>query len=76
MIESYGAFGTKAGDVLRALRTLASGSSSLPLPLAEFGAHAVRTIAVALQKGNGMVVRRGVLQSRELEAVSDGEQEE
>ena len=57
-MESYGAFGKAATHVLKALR-LQAANAALAIPVAEFAANALRILAVALQKGNGMVAKRG-----------------
>ena len=63
VLESYGAIGNSAADLLKKLKTLGP-RPGLTIPAAEFGAYAARTIAVALQRGNGMVAHKAALAVR------------
>ena len=64
VLETYGSFGKAATEVLKILQTQAASSATLTIPLDEFAAHCVRTLSVALQKGNGMVAKRGMDRAR------------
>ena len=64
-LESYGAFGTRAREVLKILGKAAGNSVLLAADIpGGFAAYAVQRIAVALQRGNAAVGRRGAMESR------------
>lgn len=67
VLESYGAFGKRANEVLRILRKAAKNTLlalSSELTVDSFAAHAARTLSVALQKGNALIGRRGATMAR------------
>lgn len=65
VLETYGAFGKRASEVLKMLRIAAAKSVfALPIALDSFAAHAARTLSVALQKGNALVGSRGATEAR------------
>jgi len=64
-LESYGAFGTRAQEVMKILGKAAGNSVLLTADVpGGFAAYAVQRVAVALQRGNAAVGRRGAVESR------------
>ena len=56
MLESYGAYGVQAGKVLKILFSAARNSAKpLPSGVGTFADYAVKTVSLALQKGNALV---------------------
>ncbi len=64
-LESYGAFGKRAQEVMKILLSAAKNSaSSLPVSIGRFVAYATQRVAITLQRGNAAIARRGAVQAR------------
>lgn len=64
-LESYGAFGTRAREVMKVLRKAAGNAVFLTADFrGGFGSYATQKIALALQKGNAAIARRGAVETR------------
>jgi hypothetical protein len=63
IMESVGAFGAETGKVMKALADAAWKSRTLETPQA-FLTRAYQKLSVALQKGNGVVIRQGAVMTR------------
>jgi hypothetical protein len=59
VLESYGAFGPQALDILKILYTALSNSPSSPTSLTR--SFIVESIAIALQRGNALVSQTGLI---------------
>jgi len=66
VLESYGAFGKMARQILNILRHAASAAAYASLPTNTLGLFAVQAFAVALQKGNALIARTGSQRARAL----------
>jgi len=65
VLESHGAYGAQANEVMKLLRAAAPNSAmSLPTGVGSFADYAAKCLAVALQKGNALVARRGATEAR------------
>ena len=65
IVESFGAFGKHADEVMKVLRTAAALESPiLPQGVGSFSDYAVKCLAMALQKGNALVARKGAIEAR------------
>ena len=65
VLESYGAFGKHAQQVLKTLQVAAANSAAaLPSGVGSFRDHAARCLSMALQKGNALVAKRGATEAR------------
>ena len=62
-IETFGCFGVSAVQVLKLLRQ-ASGGAFFSIPASSLGTYAAQCLSVGLQRGNGMVSRRGAVAAR------------
>ena len=63
-MESYGAYGAQAEQVLKILGSKAKNSViTLPSGVGSFAEYAARTLSLALQKGNALVARRGATEA-------------
>jgi len=64
-LEPYGAFGNRAREVMKLLRKAAGNTVFLAADVpGGFAKYATQKIALALQRGNAAIARRGVVQSR------------
>ena len=64
-LESYGAFGTRAREVMNLLRRAAGNTVLLAADVpGGFPTYATQKIALALQRGNAAIARRGAVESR------------
>ena len=64
VMESYGAYGAQAEQVLKILSSKAKNSViTLPSGVGSFAEYAARTLSLALQKGNALVARRGATEA-------------
>ena len=65
VLESHGAFGKAAEEVLKTLTKAATTeATSLGMSPKEFSALARKALSAALQRGNGLVAKMGALQAR------------
>ena len=63
-MESYGAYGVQAEEVLKILGSKAKNSMiTLPSGVGSFADYAAKTLSLALQKGNALVARRGATET-------------
>ena len=68
MVESYGASGKQATEILQLLNSTLNKASARPFELSE---RAVReTLSVALQRGNAFISNNGILAARAQAAMS------
>ena len=65
-LESYGAFGARAREVMKVLRKQATENAVFVAAdfRGGFASYATQKIAVALQKGNAAIARRGAVETR------------
>ena len=66
-MESYGAFGKEATELMRILMTALDSNSSFNISQAVNCGYPVQAISVALQRGNCLVMSSGALDARAVE---------
>ena len=60
VMESYGAYGDRAWDILKILSAKAKDSAMiLPSGVGSYADYAAKLLSLALQKGNALIARRG-----------------
>ena len=62
-MESYGAYGKKALEVLHILRK-AAANAVLPIPTSSSQSSFPQILAVTLQRGNALVFKRGAVDAK------------
>jgi hypothetical protein len=70
-LETFGCFGVSAVQVLKLLRQ-ASGGAFFSIPASSVGTYAAQCLSVGLQRGNGMVSKRGAVAARAAEHSARG----
>ena len=64
VLETHGALGQQAEDVLKLLTKAASASSHLPMPVRDFMKYTRQALSISLQRGNALVAKMGAIDAR------------